>query len=145
MCADLPLLCQCRVPGLRCINPRLPTVRTRRPEAFAMRALTGSAIWVRISCEFSARAAVVEEWVAAAAVVPVVEEWAAEAEELAGAVVVPVVEAQVVRPVVVVARAAVERAVPAAEPAAVAEPPEVVVQPAAGIRVDLIAILISTT
>src|SRR5438552_1185088 len=109
MCADLPLLCQCRVPGLRCINPRLPTVRTRRPEAFAMRALTGSAIWVRISCEVSARAAVVEESVAAAAaVVPVVEEWAAEAEELAGAVVVPVVEAQVVRPVVVVARAAVE-------------------------------------
>ena len=109
-----------------------------------MRALTGSAIWVRISCEFSARAAVVEESVAAA-VVPVVEEWAAEAEELAGAVVVPVVEAQVVRPVVVVARAAVERAVPAAEPAAVAEPPEVVVQLAAGIRVDLITILISTT
>ncbi len=64
-------------------------------------------------------------------------------------VVVPVVEAQVVRPVVV-AREAVEQAAQAAERAVVGERPEVVVLPAvaavlpaAGI-LDLIAILIST-
>jgi uncharacterized membrane protein len=112
-----------------------------------MRALTEGAIWVRISCEFSARAEVVEELVVEAeeAAVPVVAEWAAEAVELVGAVVVPVVGVRAVALAAAV-QGVVEPAVPAAEPAVEAElPGVVVVLPAAGIRVDLVAILISTT
>jgi len=144
---DLPLLCQCRVPGLSCIIPRLPTDRTERPYPFAMLALTEGAIWVRISCEFSAQAEVVEELAAQAAeaAVPVAAEWVAEVVELLGAGVVPVAEVRAVAPLAAAVPAAVERVVLAGEPAAEAEPPEVVVLLPAGIRVDLIAILTSIT
>lgn len=112
-----------------------------------MLALTEGAIWVRISCEFSAQAEVVEELAAQAAeaAVPVAAEWVAEVVELLGAGVVPVAEVRAVAPLAAAVPAAVERVVLAGEPAAEAEPPEVVVLLPAGIRVDLIAILTSIT
>src|SRR5882762_1076848 len=111
-----------------------------------MRTLTENAISVLISCECSARAEG-EELLAEAGAPGV-----AEAVQQAEAGVVPVAEARVALLVVAVGRVEVQRAARAVEPAAEAELPGVVVLragaavlPAAGMPVDLVAILISTT